>query len=592
MLCAGVRISSEGHGFSRTALKDLISRQRVYDLVLGNLPTELKYTRIEDGKLTGDRRGRYKEYEQDVARLKALQALSDEYHGRLSRTKLINLEKEREKLLGEHDKMSRAKRYYAYSLAREMELLQKELAAIGGDQVEACEEKTREYIRLSREKNRLEEILQKNADTEKNYAWLKEAGGIYDRYLAQAGNPLQGGFLVAAAVSLAAALGMFFYLPRYAYIPLALSFIFMTAALVFTFVVKKVNTRESALAGMEAMEKDFYDRFGRRLNSRADLEAALGELEKKNWELESRRREVGETEHSLGRLASDLETLYAGLGIEGSREKRPALLRELKNRLLEKEKRIAGIQGIIDSLAVDVTDYLAENPGVKYSRGSEDRCAERTREIERETGEELEQFDSVVRRLTDHIDSDTAYSSDIEKISLALTAKLDEYRDNAASNYALMVAGHLVNGVISDFQAEEDERLTEYLNSGEMTSLLARITGHYHGFAVEGEDIHVVSNRGTYNIRDLSTGARDQIMLILRTGIARAVTGSETMFLVLDDAFQYSDWERRDRLVHEVITLVNEGWQVIYLTMDNDIRERFNRAGRSLPKGSYKYIEL
>ncbi len=588
---AEMRISKESYGFSRSVLKNLISKQRVYDQVKEKLPGELKYTRIENGRLDGDNKGKNKEYNQLLEKYRELQALSDEYHSLLSRTRLVQLEKERKKLYREQDTMLRAKRYYASSLSLESENLQKELASTSGDMIEASEEKTREFNRLASEKKMLEKTLSSTAGISENLAWLREARELYERYLSQTGNPLQAGFLIASAVSLGVSLGMFFYMPVYTYIPLSLSFMFLILALLFTFVVKKTRTGESAQAGIRHIKEDFFKRFGKRLNSRVDIETALNEMEKKNWEIENNEKLLHEAGISLGRLESELDTLYAGVGISGKGD-RLSTLQALKRGRNEKEKRRAEIQGILRNLAVDPSDYLIEDPGVKYSRNSEDRCAGRIREIENEIVREREKFENTVRKLTDHIESDIAHSNDIEKISLALAVKLDEYLDKASSNYATMVAGHLVKDVILDFQAEEDERLTGYLNSSDMTSLLAGITGHYHGFSVEGEDVYVVSNRGTYNIRDLSTGARDQIMLILRTGIARAITGSESMFLVLDDAFQYSDWDRRDRLIHEVMSMVNEGWQVIYLTMDNDIRDRFNKAGRSLPDGVYRYIEL
>ncbi|HCQ15235.1 MAG TPA: tetraacyldisaccharide 4'-kinase, partial [Cryomorphaceae bacterium] len=37
--------------------------------------------------------------------------------------------------------------------------------------------------------------------------------------------------------------------------------------------------------------------------------------------------------------------------------------------------------------------------------------------------------------------------------------------------------------------------------------------------------------------------------------------------VILDDAFQHSDWERRPRMIEYMVKLVKEGWQVFYFTM-------------------------
>ena len=86
-------------------------------------------------------------------------------------------------------------------------------------------------------------------------------------------------------------------------------------------------------------------------------------------------------------------------------------------------------------------------------------------------------------------------------------------------------------------------------------------------------------------IRDsLSTGAREQVFLGARLGFARIALDNEPSFLVLDDAFQHSDWERREQLVQQAVGLVEAGWQVLYFTMDDHIRDLFNTVGDRLGK--------
>jgi len=49
------------------------------------------------------------------------------------------------------------------------------------------------------------------------------------------------------------------------------------------------------------------------------------------------------------------------------------------------------------------------------------------------------------------------------------------------------------------------------------------------------------------------------------------------MFLILDDAFQHSDWQRREWLVDEMAELANLGWQIIYFSMDDHIKGLFEK---------------
>ena len=80
----------------------------------------------------------------------------------------------------------------------------------------------------------------------------------------------------------------------------------------------------------------------------------------------------------------------------------------------------------------------------------------------------------------------------------------------------------------------------------------------------------------------MSTGAREQVFLALRLGFASISMKDNTAFLILDDAFQHSDWDRRKNLIAETLRLVKTGWQVFYFAMDDHIRDLFLEAGGEL----------
>jgi uncharacterized protein YhaN len=75
-------------------------------------------------------------------------------------------------------------------------------------------------------------------------------------------------------------------------------------------------------------------------------------------------------------------------------------------------------------------------------------------------------------------------------------------------------------------------------------------------------------------------------------GIASRLNSGDPLFLILDDAFQHSDWNRRENLVRQVISLVKNGWQVTYLTMDDHIRDLFLKNGKTSFKKEFKFHTL
>jgi len=88
-----------------------------------------------------------------------------------------------------------------------------------------------------------------------------------------------------------------------------------------------------------------------------------------------------------------------------------------------------------------------------------------------------------------------------------------------------------------------------------------------------------------YPLASLSTGAREQAFLALRMGFASIAMEGETGFLILDDAFQPSDWNRRKNLVAQTKSFVESGWQVFYFTMDDHMEELFKDEGATLGDG-------
>ena len=82
------------------------------------------------------------------------------------------------------------------------------------------------------------------------------------------------------------------------------------------------------------------------------------------------------------------------------------------------------------------------------------------------------------------------------------------------------------------------------------------------------------------------------MLLALRMGFASRLAGGQPLFLLLDDAFQHSDWQRRERLVDHVVELAKAGWQITYLTMDDHVRTLFKGAGEPAFEDDFYYHEI
>lgn len=105
---------------------------------------------------------------------------------------------------------------------------------------------------------------------------------------------------------------------------------------------------------------------------------------------------------------------------------------------------------------------------------------------------------------------------------------------------------------------------------------------------MDGDDIIVFSENERFPVHHLSTGAQEQILLALRIGIAAHYLQDKKMFLILDDAFQHSDWQRREWMVDQMAYLASIGWQIIYFAMDDHIKGLFEE--RIKPRFMDRYV--
>ena len=139
---------------------------------------------------------------------------------------------------------------------------------------------------------------------------------------------------------------------------------------------------------------------------------------------------------------------------------------------------------------------------------------------------------------------------------------------------------------------EEEKSIRQRLHSPNMSRFLEGMTTHYDRIEYENGAIRIGDPYAEYAFSDLSTATQEQVLLALRLGFAARCFHDQSLFLVLDDAFQHSDWTRRGYLVDEVLDLAHEGWQIIYLTMDDHLRELFHKKASTYSGESFLEICL
>ena len=305
-------------------------------------------------------------------------------------------------------------------------------------------------------------------------------------------------------------------------------------------------------------------------------------LEKEITIIPSLEKEISKLEKDLSNLEKEIKSLqeeikkklkkWLGKDIEENQWENEVF--NLKKNIEEKEKHKKELEGELKGLGIDESEYLEEDPGIPYNPNKLKQIENELKQKEKEKEEKEKELFSLKGEIRGQLGIDLTTPWD-EILSLLFKVK-EETEKELKKTLAKIVAGILVHQAIEEIKKEEEKFLIEAINCDEVTKVLKKLTaGKYQQIKIEGDDIIISSNIEDYNIKDLSTGAKEQVLLALRIGIVQKLLGNNSGFLVLDDAFQHVDWERRPLIIDSLIQLSKSGWQIFYFTMDDHIKGLF-----------------
>lgn len=262
----------------------------------------------------------------------------------------------------------------------------------------------------------------------------------------------------------------------------------------------------------------------------------------------------------------------------------------IKKIIDEKNKKLIEIKARLDILAVDEKDYVKEDPKIKFSQEELEKLEKKKEEALLKLqglNNEFQELKSEIIKITDD-----DITTDWDKLLENLFRKKDEIYEQLKNLEAQIIGKKLIYDAINDLRKEEDEKILESLNSNDISDYIFNLTGKYKRLSIEGNDIKISDDIDEFYIKDISTGAKEQVMLGIRIGFIKKILGKDNIFFILDDAFQHSDYYKRPILIDTLIRLSQDGWQIIYLTMDDNIKDEF--ANQINLKGfeRYKFIKL
>ncbi len=585
---AEVAIAEADGGVNKQVLKRLLSNKAILDHLQKRISKTIQETTIQNGLIFGPKRGEVNQRSTLETRLKEYRKLFRQIDDVYSTGRRNALNRKLKQLEEQQSKMQLAKRHLAFTISAEVRTVRARLSQCSADHIANLRAEVVHYRKLQAQFRQKREWQKESSLRSEHYDWLKKASHFYQQYMQEETQP-PSRLLFAAAVFflLATPVLSFLNLPVF-----AASCSGLVALLGYIYFRRYREVLRSATRNDEiaALKQSFSERLGTPLSGLPVLLEALEKLEEEYNNARLLRKQLFQDLDQLRAAKLVIEDGFENLmGQRPTREKWLDLLNDLEENARLLDARLREKELALAQLNVDSSDYISENSGVKFSRGSLEEVEERIRQIHLEIEEENRKLSSLKQSICHETGDDIScpWEVVITNLRTKYQSALDEYKSRTAE-----ILGKIVLcSVIDELRSDEDVKILEGLKSPFVQAPIWQLTKRYKSVQMEGDRLVVSDPFNNFDIAVLSTGAQEQIMLALRIGFSTRMMRGVPLFLILDDAFQYSDWRRRKLLVDKMAELAHDGWQVIYFTMDDNIRTLFDRKGKDFGE-DYRFIDL
>jgi len=571
-------------GVGMELMRQFLSSQGLLDAVESRISTTLQNASIEDWKIQGNQQGEIKNRNKQKNEVDNLDTLLDVCDREYSQGRLVALESTKKQLEDSHAMMLDAQRFKASSLAAERAELKDSLDQLTSENdIGVLVQKTCQYaqdiLAFERADGELND-LQGQID---DHNYLVHAIENYQRITPSRQQNRVPQLLLPAAL-LFVILAIVAGLAKWPVVLVISGGIAASLVAGYLWRSRRDGIADpGANAELERLGEEFQRRFGETLADLASLEARCDDLQRLSAIATNKIEELGNTRTKLNNDRDEISvTLGQWTGQDVDQAGWNECIESLKSKRGEITRHIEDRNDKLDLLGVPTGEYLAENPGHAWDATEFERIEQEISAIDSDVQAAEEGLTILRQRVRDvsDIEGDPSW----EELLHALRTKRDQLTGEYRSSTAEMFAKILVHDVVKEQREHENDRIRRGLADKSIGQWLEHFSGRYVAFHLTDEEQLAVedSRGGEFPVSMLSTGAKEQVFLSLRIGFASLALGERAGFLLLDDAFQHSDWRRREVLVEQCLLLVEAGWQVFYFAMDDHVRDLFLGAGKSL----------
>lgn len=579
---AEVDLAKQNQGIDWEIIKSILSNEDVIDSIMDRIPKEVKkeYEDIHGDRITGEMRTKTMRRLRDelypgVDEIKQIRKRVDS----LSLGEIRNLKNQIKELEENREKIDLAKRFKAYKLDKEFKTIEQQI--YDADKIEDIKKDLWEYRKLSKDIQEINKQINELEEKTKNYSKLE---ALRERYIAAASKTLIPGKimnLIMAVGFLGVFLGVIFGYKIISIFSLVLGAVF--------WFLSGFSSKDKFMA--DEIEKEYKNIYNENLTI-ASIDSRIKNAQYERERLSGLRKELSNKKSGYFQKQEKIKSYFSELNIETEQNDWESRIGEIEKENEQKKKTREKISAELENLDVNPDEYVLEDPGIEFSFKTKDQINKNMEDLK----QRLEQVKSEADREKSSLEGSLLVSGKGygwgELLDL-LNKKEQEIIDEIRNITDSFIAGEAVKKVLDNIKQKQEENIINRLNNKRVSEYLNQFTTRYTGINYQDGKI-IVQQKGErpYNINNLSTGAAEQVLMALRCGLSMELAKDKPLFLILDDAFQYSDWHRRKLIIDKMIDIVKSGWQVIYFTMDDNIRKIFNNKAKKLKGNKFKEIVI
>jgi len=582
-------IQGKKNGINRSILKEYLSGTGILDSIEGRISQTLKSTSIEQTQLIGPKRGEIKRIEELETSLKNIDGLLQQLDEQFSEGGRAQIRENIEELEQEQKKLDQSKRYSAYKLAQHIHRKKERLSQIPDTAVLDLSNRITEYHSLLSRFTDNQEKVAKLESNVKNTQWLRSAILLLET-LPQARKSSPDRFFLAASGAALISSVVFIFIDTP---PAVLASILVA---VFFAALYIIRLQKSAAAAVQQDQyqnilQEFRRRFPEEKTDLASMKTALEILQADYYNYEQLTNQISQQQLSLETQRQLVESLFSNHQIDTLKpqEWKNQLegLKGLRSNLIND---IHSLELELTALQIDPQDYISEDPGTVFSLEEWERNISEIEKLEFENQQAEASLQSLKQLLCAQTQDDisTPWDQIIQNLQKIRQDTVDEYK----KCYSYAAGKIILLDTLNKLRIHEDEKIQEALMDPGILAPLWKITGKYDNLELIEDQLFISGPHDRFKLSDLSSGAQEQVLLAMRLGIASRLFAGQPAFFILDDAFQHADWQRRVSLIEETIRIVKSGWQILYFTMDDHIRELFTIRGKNTLDEDFRLFEL